>query len=108
MFEVESLKYATLTTVSRSGMVWFWDDIVTDDMMYGHYLNRLVQNNYDDVMNYAATQVVDSLKNFFEKNGLAPKALEAVKQIPDVMEFTKIRVIESIFSLSRRGISNIL
>jgi dynein heavy chain 1 len=29
MFEVETLKYATLATVSRCGMVWFSDETVT-------------------------------------------------------------------------------
>ena len=56
MFEVESLKYVTLTTVSRCGMVWFSDDIITTDMMFSHYLKRLKQNNYGDTMNYIATQ----------------------------------------------------
>ena len=28
MFEVESLKYATLATVSRCGMVWFSKDVL--------------------------------------------------------------------------------
>lgn len=29
IFEVESLKYATLATVSRCGMVWFSEDVLT-------------------------------------------------------------------------------
>jgi dynein heavy chain 1 len=41
MFEVETLKYATLATVSRCGMVWFSDDTVSVDMVYAHYLARL-------------------------------------------------------------------
>ncbi len=55
MFEVENLKYATLATVSRCGMVWFSEDIVTIDMVFSHYLMRLGQSNYDDVMNYSAS-----------------------------------------------------
>jgi dynein heavy chain 1 len=47
MFEVETLKYATLATVSRCGMVWFSDDTVTIDMIYAHYLQRLKQDDYD-------------------------------------------------------------
>lgn len=38
MFEVETLKYATLATVSRCGMVWFSEDIVNLDMIFYHYL----------------------------------------------------------------------
>lgn len=49
MFEVETLKYATLATVSRCGMVWFSEDLVTYEMMFYHYLNRLKQEDYDYV-----------------------------------------------------------
>ena len=130
MFEVESLKYATLATVSRCGMVWFSEDIVSTDMMFSHYLKRLKQNNYDDVMNYQATQsgsapaefetksqsgnakvrskAVDSIKQFFEHNGLVQKALDEAEKYPHVMEFTKIRVVESMFALLRKGTTNIL
>ena len=132
MFEVESLKYATLATVSRCGMVWFSEDIVTTDMMFSHYLERLKQNNYDDSMNYLSTQTgtnanvvefenkaqsghskvrntaVESIKQFFEKNGLVQKALDEVEKLPHVMEFTKIRVVESMFALLRKGTTNII
>lgn len=47
MFEVETLKYATLATVSRCGMVWFSDDTISLDMIYHHYLERLKQDEYD-------------------------------------------------------------
>mmetsp|Transcript_20729 Transcript_20729/g.31817 ORF Transcript_20729/g.31817 Transcript_20729/m.31817 type:complete len:188 (+) Transcript_20729:6466-7029(+) len=49
MFEVETLKYATLATVSRCGMVWFSDDTVSPDMIYNHYLMRLKQDDYDSM-----------------------------------------------------------
>jgi dynein heavy chain 1 len=49
MFEVETLKYATLATVSRCGMVWFSQDTVTLDMVYYHYLCRLQQENFDSL-----------------------------------------------------------
>ena len=129
MFEVESLKYATLATVSRCGMVWFSEDIVTLDMMFSHYLKRLKQNNFDDSMNYLAnqsgallefdnskndyniqvrTKAADSIKVFFEPNNLVQKALEATESMTHVMEFSKIRVIESMFALLRRGTTNII
>ena len=129
MFEVESLKYATLATVSRCGMVWFSEDIVTLDMMFSHYLKRLKQNNFDDSMNYLAnqsgallefdntnndyniqvrTKAADSIKVFFEPNNLVQRALEATESMPHVMEFSRIRVIESMFALLRRGTANII
>lgn len=41
MFEVHSLRHATLATVSRCGMVWFSDDVVTTDMIVREQLARL-------------------------------------------------------------------
>lgn len=41
MFEVQDLKYATLATVSRCGMVWFSEDVVTTEMYFEHYIQRL-------------------------------------------------------------------
>lgn len=49
MFEVETLKYATLATVSRCGMVWFSDEVVNDRMMFYNYLSRLRQEDYDNL-----------------------------------------------------------
>ncbi|MCQ2815661.1 MAG: AAA family ATPase [archaeon] len=130
MFEVESLKYATLATVSRCGMIWFSNDVVSIDMMFSHYLKRLQQENYDDGMNYQSSlntgmagsfenkqsdsnaevrrQAVEALRPFFVKEGFVPKALEYVGTLKHIMDFTVIRVIESMFALLRRGITNII
>lgn len=41
MFEVQDLKYATLATVSRCGMVWFSEDVLSADMIFNNFLARL-------------------------------------------------------------------
>jgi len=38
MFEVEMFKYATLATVSRCGMVWFSEEVVSMPMIYNNFL----------------------------------------------------------------------
>jgi dynein heavy chain 1 len=43
MFEVHSLRHATLATVSRCGMVWFSDDVVSMDMVLREQLAHLRQ-----------------------------------------------------------------
>jgi hypothetical protein len=49
MFEVETLKYATLATVSRCGMVWFSEDTVTSNMMVSNYLDTLRTVAFEDL-----------------------------------------------------------
>lgn len=41
MFEVQDLKYATLATVSRCGMVWFSEDVLSTDMIFSNFLSRI-------------------------------------------------------------------
>lgn len=41
MFEVQDLRYATLATVSRCGMVWFSEDVLSTEMVFENYLARL-------------------------------------------------------------------
>ena len=41
MFEVQDLKYATLATVSRCGMVWFSEEVLSMEMMFHNYLMTL-------------------------------------------------------------------
>lgn len=41
MFEVEHLRFATLATVSRCGMVWFSEETVHPKMMFENYLDTL-------------------------------------------------------------------
>lgn len=35
------MKYATLATVSRCGMVWFSEDVLSTEMIFENYLARL-------------------------------------------------------------------
>lgn len=51
MFEVESLKYATLATVSRCGMVWFSDDVLRPQEIFYHYLQRIKMDVFDAPLN---------------------------------------------------------
>lgn len=41
MFEVQDLRFATLATVSRCGMVWFSEDVLSTEMIFENYLSRL-------------------------------------------------------------------
>lgn len=129
LFEVESLKYATLATVSRCGMVWFSDDIVQPTNIFHHYLERLKQEDFDtkamdiDEKNEASGEkkinndqyfglrckCVDFIKNLFDgENSFAMVALNKAEPLKHVMVFTQIRVLEAAFALIRKGISKII
>lgn len=125
MFEVESLKNATLATVSRCGMVWFSNDVVSQEMMFEHYLRRLKQDEYDslgadpteekekkrddDPLSIVRRQCVECIRPLFEgTDSFVSKSVNYAETLPHVMEFTKVRVLEAMFALIRKGISNIL
>ena len=111
MFEVESLKYATLATVSRCGMVWFSDDTVTVSLMIDHQLRLMASRSFDDVDDDSssgaapgkaqATQlkVVEVLRRLIERDEFLLKALVHASVYKHIMEFTMARVLDSFFSL---------
>ncbi|KGO60550.1 Dynein heavy chain, domain-2 [Penicillium expansum] len=121
MFEVESLKYATLATVSRCGMVWFNADTVTPTMMISNYVESLRTKTFEDLDEDSApagtatirTQdaqdtVATILKQFLEVDDLVLKALEEAKKYNHIMEFTDIRALNTLFSLLNKACRNVL
>ena len=38
---MQDLKYATLATVSRCGMVWFSEDVLSTEMIFENYMLKL-------------------------------------------------------------------
>ncbi|KAF2458872.1 dynein heavy chain [Lineolata rhizophorae] len=121
MFEVESLKYATLATVSRCGMVWFSDDTVTIDMMISNHLSALREVAFDDIeddavapgqLSQKALQVQRLVADFLEvrltQDGFIHKALQGSRDFNHIMEYTDIRVLNTLFSLLNKTCRSIL
>jgi dynein heavy chain 1 len=121
MFEVESLKYATLATVSRCGMVWFNADTVTPTMMISNYVEGLRTKVFEDLdedsvpAGSAAIRAQDAqdtvatiLKQFLEVDDLVLKALDEAKKYNHIMEFTDIRALNTLFSLLNKTCRNVL
>ncbi|CAD8134930.1 unnamed protein product [Paramecium octaurelia] len=120
IFEVETLKYATLATVSRCGMVWFSEETINDENIFYHFLERLKQDDYDQ----QKSEDDNNKQVNTQESELRTKCVKALESIikflsqflqiaqkPEykhVMEFTRIRVLESTFALVRRSISNII
>jgi dynein heavy chain 1 len=123
MFEVESLKYATLATVSRCGMAWFSDDILEDAHIFHHYLMRLKEDNYDAIVSSGIAAVPTDASNLREKcvdyirpmfiredhgKSVCSIALDIASRQPHVMEYSRIRLLEALFALVRKGIDRVV
>ncbi|CAG9116951.1 unnamed protein product [Plutella xylostella] len=135
MFEVQDLKYATLATVSRCGMVWFSQDVLTTEMIFENYIMRLRnipledgeedsfsivmaapqagqdQNAVENILSPALqTQrdVAAILQPLFNGDGLVVKCLERAVSLDHIMDFTRHRALSSLHSMLNRGVRNIL
>ena len=85
MFEVQDKKYAALATVSRCGMIWFSEDVLSLEMIYENYFLRLSNvplegNDDEDAMTIAMTAAANSdlkLERSISKAGETLPALTA-------------------------------
>uniref|UniRef100_A0A8C3ASK7 Cytoplasmic dynein 1 heavy chain 1 n=1 Tax=Cyclopterus lumpus TaxID=8103 RepID=A0A8C3ASK7_CYCLU len=127
MFEVQNLKYATLATVSRCGMVWFSEDVLSTDMIFNHFLARIRSIPLDEGEDEAQRQrkgIEDEdetaspmlqiqrdaaavLQPYFTSTGLVIKALEHASKLEHIMDFTRLRCMGSLFSMLHQACRNV-
>ncbi|KAK0388532.1 hypothetical protein NLU13_4775 [Sarocladium strictum] len=121
MFEVETLKYATLATVSRCGMVWFSEDTVTPQMLVTNYLDSLRNIAFDDLDEDSAatgqspakmlavqSQVADLLATFLMSEDFVLQVLKRATSFNHIMDFTVARVLNTLFSLLNKSVRDII
>lgn len=119
LFEVETLKYATLATVSRCGMVWFSDETVTCNMMVSHYLETLRNTVFDELDEDTSGQTSANalqvqmqtaaiLQHHFGNENVLDHALHEARKYNHIMEFTEIRVLNTLFSLLNKACRTII
>lgn len=121
MFEVQDLKYATLATVSRCGMVWFSEDVLSTEMIFENYLLRLrsipLEDTDDDFVGISKPAAKDKedevspslqvqrdiamlLQPYFSADGVVVRSLEyAANEQEHIMDFTRLRALSSLFSM---------
>ena len=66
MFEVQDLQYATLATVSRCGMVWFSEDVLSMEMVFDNFMQKLRNIPLEDADDF------DSYKGKQEEEVVSP------------------------------------
>ena len=132
LFEVQDLKYATLATVSRCGMVWFSEEILKTEMIYNHFITCLRNIPLDEVSENFMTQrsktptattdepeelsdtmkvqhiAAEVLAPHFALDGLVQRCLNYAEGMEHIMEFTRLRALNALFSLLRACINNVL
>lgn len=129
MFEVQDLKYATLATVSRCGMVWFSEDVLSVDMIFENFLLRLrnipVEESEEDTTFMKKTDtkkddevtptlqvqrdVASILAPHMTPDGLVVRCLEyARKTLEHIMDFTRMRALSSLFALLNQSVRNVV
>ncbi|CAF1362270.1 unnamed protein product, partial [Didymodactylos carnosus] len=136
MFEVQDLRYATLATVSRCGMVWFSEDVLSLDMIFENYFRKVKnvpvsgEESGEDVdfkipssdVSTSSPTTDDSpsqsptinlqrvlaaiLRPSFLQDGLVIKALQYALQQEHIMDFTRLRALNSLFSMLNQAIRN--
>lgn len=133
MFEVQDLKYATLATVSRCGMIWFSEDVLSTEVIYENFFSRLrhipLEDAEEEISSYnkkkvdmtsssdghflspvmqVQTDVANILQPYFFSNGLVTRCLECASEQEHVMDFTRLRALSSLFSMINQSVRNIL
>ena len=135
MFEVQDLKYATLATVSRCGMVWFSEDVLSTQVIFENYLARLRhvpleegeedasalrskttsgagQDKQEDLLSptiQLQRDVANIFATYLTPDGLVSRCLEyAATKIEHVMDFTRFRALNALFSMLNQAVRNIL
>ncbi|XP_050037127.2 dynein heavy chain, cytoplasmic isoform X2 [Dermacentor andersoni] len=131
MFEVQDLRFATLATVSRCGMIWFSEDVLGTEMIFEHFLLRLrhipLEEADDEHTAYRSSGKKDSTKEdalsptlqtqrdvalilqpYFGSEGLVVRALEWASRQEHVMDFTRFRALGSLFSMLNQATHNVL
>lgn len=122
MMETETLRYATLATVSRCGMVWFSDDTVQTSHIVDHYLQKIrdevltlssftLQPSESELSKRTAHSYVTVVRDLLDRGDGMPShvelCLEQAMCLPHIMEVTSLRLLMSMFSLVGRGLSKI-
>ncbi|KAK9242644.1 dynein heavy chain, N-terminal region 1-domain-containing protein [Lipomyces tetrasporus] len=121
-FEVDSMKYATMATVSRCGMVWYGSDIVSSRMLVQSYIIKIRTTKFEEgedifaitgtVSDTSSDRTVEAIADQLERSLLREYWLdEILKEATNynhIMEFTATRVLHTLFSLMNSSVLKII
>jgi dynein heavy chain 1 len=120
LFEVEHLQMATPATskhliilVSRCGMVWFPDDMISAEMLSSRFIKQMRSLSFEEFYSNSETLVVldkaqvpscqilmaDALENFFGTDSLTERMLKETLLHKHIMEVNHCQIMHNLFSL---------
>ncbi|KAJ3336987.1 hypothetical protein HDU93_001788 [Gonapodya sp. JEL0774] len=135
LFEVDTLRYATLATVSRCGMVWFSDEVVSLQMLFTNYLQQLRDQSLDEpeeefitprqsLQSLGSRPIPDNepsnsslrtqrlcedvISPYFAPDALVSKALDYAEELDHIMDFTRTRALSTLFSLLNKAVRSVI
>eukprot|EP00127_Corallochytrium_limacisporum_P003948 Clim_evm33s155 gene=Clim_evmTU33s155 len=104
IFETQDLKYATLATVSRCGMIWFSEDVVSLSMLFQRYLSSVLSVDFLDSDGTLSTAVLRNVQEtaarfLGPRLGLSASKVEklierSAHEDHDSLEATEIHALE--------------
>ncbi|CAJ0586706.1 unnamed protein product, partial [Mesorhabditis spiculigera] len=110
---VADLQYATLATVSRCGMVWFSEEVVSSEMLFSNYLKTLTNISLETESAPATIAMTlqlqktaaEFLQQHFSADGLVPLSLRyALTNCEHIMVATSQRLLSSFFAMMNYSI----
>ncbi|OQR92538.1 dynein heavy chain [Achlya hypogyna] len=118
MMETETLKYATLATVSRCGMVWFATDTLETTHLVEHFLQSIATDTSfrstfamqdDEWATFQAAQAafVAIARGLLTNSPLVLHCLEFAMAQPHIMDVDRLRLLMSMFSLLAKGLVHV-
>lgn len=118
IFEVDTLKHATLATVSRCGMVHFDAGHVSCSLLLDKYCNTSsktgIQITDEDsnskvaIANELGESHVKVLRPFFTNMGLVQEALVQAESLTHIMPFSESRALATLFAMTSKSIKDVV
>ena len=120
LFEVEHLDEATPATISRCGMVWFPDNLISTEMIAKQFLSNLKTESIEHCCHFndktdgesdvvlIQRQVAGFLEPLFGRNGTLEVIIAEALKFIHIMPVTQVQISQNLFSLMSSSISDIL
>ncbi|KAK9451852.1 dynein heavy chain, N-terminal region 1-domain-containing protein [Limtongia smithiae] len=114
-FEVSELKYATLATISRCGIIWFSNNIVSSNMLLSSYVRKFSEFNVNSTEGFITDNLdsstilsISELLESFVSLEWIDQAIEEARKYTHIMEYSSIRALCTLFSLMNSVVREIL